>query len=101
MNAAQSILICVVHLYRWGISPAKEFVLGPLARCRFTPTCSEYALEAIRKRGALQGSWLALKRIGRCHPWGACGEDGVPAEDELKKSVAEAQTWSSVLRQHR
>jgi len=100
MNAAQSILIGVVHLYRWSISPAKEFVFGPLARCRFTPTCSEYALEAIRKRGALQGSWLALKRIGRCHPWGACGVDEVPAEGGPKQRAGETETLGSALCQH-
>jgi uncharacterized protein len=66
-----------VRLYRWVLSPAKTFLFGPLGRCRFTPTCSEYALEALRRHGALGGSWLAVKRIGRCHPWGGCGYDPV------------------------
>ena len=78
MNAAQHILIFGVHCYRWGLSPAKTFLFGPLGRCRFTPSCSEYALGALRHHGALAGSWLALKRIGRCHPWGGCGYDPVP-----------------------
>jgi uncharacterized protein len=78
VNAAQHILVFCVRVYRWVISPAKLFVFGPLGHCRFTPTCSEYALEALKAHGALAGSWLATKRICRCHPWGGCGEDPVP-----------------------
>ena len=58
--------------YQLAISP----LLGP--RCRHLPTCSEYADEALRKHGLGKGSWLALKRIGRCHPWGSSGYDPVP-----------------------
>ncbi len=85
MNAARHILIHVVQLYRWSLSPAKQLIFGPLARCRFSPTCSEYAIEAIRKHGVLRGAWLALKRIARCHPWGGCGLDPVPARNEMIK----------------
>ncbi len=84
MNIAQHILVFCVRLYRWGISPAKTFLFGALGHCRFTPSCSEYALAALRRHGALAGSWLALKRIGRCHPWGGCGHDPVP---KLKSEV--------------
>jgi uncharacterized protein len=84
VNVAQHILVFGVHCYRWGVSPAKTFLFGPLGRCRFTPTCSEYALAALRHHGALAGSWLAVKRIGRCHPWGGCGQDPVP---EVKSKV--------------
>lgn len=77
MNPLQFILIVAVRLYRWVLSPAKLFIFGP-TRCRFTPTCSEYALEALQKHGALRGSWLAAKRLLRCHPWGAWGADPVP-----------------------
>ena len=79
MNAAQHILIFCVRLYRCVLSPAKVLLFGPLGRCRFTPSCSEYALEALRSHGAIAGAWLALKRIARCHPWGGCGLDPVPA----------------------
>lgn len=62
----------IIHFYRYAISP-----LTP-SSCRFTPTCSQYALEALRKYGFFRGSWLAIKRIGRCHPWGGAGYDPVP-----------------------
>ena len=61
-----------IHLYRWLISPW----LG--ANCRYQPTCSRYALEALEKHGAWRGSLLAIRRIGRCHPWGGSGHDPVP-----------------------
>lgn len=65
-------LIAVVRLYRVAISPW----LG--MNCRFQPTCSEYAIEALRIHGAFKGAWLAVRRIGRCHPWGGSGYDPVP-----------------------
>jgi putative membrane protein insertion efficiency factor len=46
--------------------------------CRYAPTCSAYAMEALEKHGALGGTWLTLRRIGRCHPWGGMGHDPVP-----------------------
>ena len=61
-----------VHLYRWFLSP----YLG--RQCRFEPSCSAYALEAIEKHGVLHGYGFAVKRICRCHPWGAAGYDPVP-----------------------
>lgn len=69
-------LIGLVAIYRVAISPW----LG--GNCRFQPTCSEYAIEALRRHGALQGSWLAAKRIGRCHPWGGAGYDPLPGETD-------------------
>ena len=64
--------ICPTYLYRWTLG---VFWGG---RCKYHPSCSQYALEAIRTHGALAGSWLGLRRICRCHPWGGCGEDPVP-----------------------
>jgi len=64
--------IALIKIYQWIISPW----MGP--KCRFTPTCSQYALEALKKYGLFKGSWLAIKRISRCHPWGGHGYDPVP-----------------------
>ena len=66
------LLILPIRLYQLCISP-----LLP-ASCRFTPTCSQYAIEAIRRHGPLRGLWLAMRRILRCHPWGGSGYDPVP-----------------------
>ncbi len=71
-RAISRVLSLPIHFYRLCISP----MLPPA--CRYTPTCSQYALEALRKHGPLRGSWLAIKRICRCHPWGGCGYDPVP-----------------------
>lgn len=65
-------LIGLVWVYRYTLSPW----LG--ANCRFEPTCSVYAIEALRRHGAFRGTALAAKRIARCHPWGGSGYDPVP-----------------------
>lgn len=62
----QTMLIGLVKFYRYFISPMLP------VRCRFMPTCSEYAIEALQKYGVFKGSWLALKRILRCHPFSSC-----------------------------
>ncbi|MBN2752709.1 MAG: membrane protein insertion efficiency factor YidD [Rhodospirillaceae bacterium] len=61
-----------IHVYRLGISP----LIGP--RCRFQPTCSAYALEALEKHGPIRGLWLTIRRLARCHPFGGFGYDPVP-----------------------
>ena len=65
-------LIGLVRFYQLCISPLKP------PTCRFTPTCSQYALQALKKYGPIKGSWLAIKRIAKCHPWGGSGYDPVP-----------------------
>jgi uncharacterized protein len=67
-------LIALVRLYQWTLSP----LIGPV--CRYTPSCSHYACEALATHGALRGSWLAARRILRCHPWSGHGHDPVPAK---------------------
>lgn len=64
--------IWLIKVYQFGISP----LLGP--KCRFTPTCSQYTVEALRKHGLLKGGWLSIKRISRCRPGGGSGYDPVP-----------------------
>ncbi|HEX2829925.1 MAG TPA: membrane protein insertion efficiency factor YidD [Burkholderiales bacterium] len=66
------LLVGLVKAYRYFLSP----LLGP--SCRFYPTCSAYAVEAIDTHGAIKGSWLALRRIMKCHPWHPGGVDPVP-----------------------
>lgn len=69
MNA---VLIVLIRCYQWTVSP----LLGP--RCRFYPTCSHYAVEALQKHGTMRGGYLAIRRLGRCHPWHPGGVDPVP-----------------------
>lgn len=68
----KKLLMAMVRFYRKNISPMRP------PCCRFIPTCSEYALEALEKYGALKGSWLALKRLSKCHPFHKGGYDPVP-----------------------
>ncbi|PHK97375.1 membrane protein insertion efficiency factor YidD [Neolewinella marina] len=71
-SVLRRLAILPIRFYQVALSP----LIGP--RCRYDPTCSHYAVGAIQEWGVLKGSWLALKRIGRCHPWGAFGPDPVP-----------------------
>lgn len=66
------IVLLPVYLYRYSISP----LIPP--GCRYTPTCSQYTVEAVLKHGILKGGWLSIKRILSCHPWGGSGYDPVP-----------------------
>ena len=67
--------------YQLLISPVLSLFFGPNAGCRFEPTCSQYFLEAVEEHGALRGSWLGVRRILRCHPWGGQGIDPVPVKN--------------------
>ncbi|MDE6771337.1 MAG: membrane protein insertion efficiency factor YidD [Muribaculaceae bacterium] len=71
-KAMSKIMVALIRFYQGAISPMTP------AACRFQPTCSQYAVEAIQKHGPLKGLWLAVKRISRCHPWGGSGYDPVP-----------------------
>ncbi len=81
LDVPKSALIFAIRVYRWTISPMQIFLFGPTGGCRFTPTCSQYAMDAIHAHGALAGGVLAAKRICRCHPWGGCGHDPVPKKE--------------------
>lgn len=73
------IVLLPVYFYRYAISPHKP------PSCRYTPTCSEYSIQAIKKLGIMKGIYLATKRILSCNPWGGSGYDPVPDEFSFKK----------------
>jgi uncharacterized protein len=73
MNMLRAALIAPIRLYQLTLSSLVGF------NCRYAPSCSAYAIEAIATHGAVRGVWLGLKRILRCHPWGGSGYDPVPA----------------------
>lgn len=78
MNALlKAALIAPIRLYQWTLSP----LLG--VNCRYAPSCSAYAVEAIATHGPIEGLWLAIRRIARCHPWGGSGYDPVPPQSKL------------------
>ncbi|MBR9998079.1 MAG: membrane protein insertion efficiency factor YidD [Cyclobacteriaceae bacterium] len=74
-----SIIIGLVRFYQGAISP----LLG--SHCRHTPTCSQYTIEAIREWGPFKGTWLGMKRLSRCHPWGTHGYDPVPKKPDNQR----------------
>ncbi|HEX7237554.1 MAG TPA: membrane protein insertion efficiency factor YidD [Gammaproteobacteria bacterium] len=76
-GAVRALLLGLIRLYQLTLSPW----LG--RHCRYDPTCSKYAAEAIERFGARRGVWLAAKRLGRCHPWGRSGYDPVPDLEAL------------------
>jgi putative membrane protein insertion efficiency factor len=83
----KSILVALLRAYRFAISPLYGQV------CRYHPTCSAYALEAVQTHGAARGSWLATRRVLRCHPWAAGGVDHVPpahAQDSTTRRPTES-----------
>ena len=71
----------LVRFYQAAISPYLP------SSCRYQPTCSHYTLEALKMHGLFKGGWLAIKRIGSCHPWGGSGYDPVPEKKSKKKEV--------------
>lgn len=85
-SVAARLLIVLLTGYRRFVSP----LLGP--RCRFYPSCSAYALEAVQVHGALRGSWLAIRRLSRCHPFHPGGLDPVPSRDGEQEVATVAAT---------
>ncbi|MEM1158642.1 MAG: membrane protein insertion efficiency factor YidD [Verrucomicrobiota bacterium] len=71
----------LIRGYQLVLSPVITALSGGAGCCRFSPTCSEYAIQALQQHGAIRGSWLAVRRILRCHPWGGAGLDPVPAPE--------------------
>ncbi|MCR4378406.1 MAG: membrane protein insertion efficiency factor YidD [Rhodospirillales bacterium] len=82
MNPITWLFKALIKGYQWLISPVLP------GSCRYYPTCSSYALEALSKHGPLKGGWMGLKRILRCHPWHDGGFDPVPEPRDLKHSGA-------------
>lgn len=68
----------LIRFYQRFLSPVLHALAGPLGGCRFEPSCSRYFLQAVEVHGPLKGSWLGIRRIFRCHPWGGHGYDPVP-----------------------
>lgn len=75
-KSISALFIAMIRGYQKYISP-----LTPPS-CRYLPTCSQYSIEALQKHGLRKGGWLALKRVGSCHPWGGSGYDPVPEKDD-------------------
>ncbi|MBX6326711.1 MAG: membrane protein insertion efficiency factor YidD [Chthoniobacterales bacterium] len=89
----------LVRIYQGTLSPALSLLCGPGGGCRFTPTCSAYLLQAVETHGVFRGSWLGLKRLARCQPWGGCGYDPVPRRNPVAAALcavagAEQQCWT-------
>jgi uncharacterized protein len=80
-HCAKFVTLQLLRTYKWVISP-----ILPTA-CRYLPTCSEYAMEAVERYGALRGGWIALTRILRCHPLGGCGYDPVVKQGQSRVKV--------------
>jgi putative membrane protein insertion efficiency factor len=74
----QAVILFLLRVYGLAISP----LIGP--RCRYYPSCSQYARIAVERYGAARGAWLALRRIARCHPWHPGGIDPVPERDDVR-----------------
>jgi len=75
-------LALAIRAYQLAVSPAQTYLFGAPGGCRYTPSCSAYAIDALRAHGVVHGTTLAARRVCRCHPWGGCGHDPVPPKKE-------------------
>jgi uncharacterized protein len=83
-----AIIRVMIRFYQRILNPMLKFTAGPAAGCRFSPSCSNYFLQAVETHGPLRGSWLGICRIFRCHPWGGSGYDPVPPGTDACKDAA-------------
>ena len=81
----------LIRAYQYTVSPVFSFLAGPGSGCRFTPTCSQYFLEAVETFGVVRGTWMGLKRLARCHPWGGQGFDPVPRRQRASSSFVNSR----------
>jgi putative membrane protein insertion efficiency factor len=88
-RAVSRALHLLIRFYQIAISPVLHALGGPLAGCRYEPTCSHYFLQAVQVHGPWKGSWLGIRRIFRCHPWGGHGYDPVPPRQGAPEPPAE------------
>jgi uncharacterized protein len=83
-------LVAIIRLYQWVLAPVKTVLFGPWGCCRFTPTCSQYAIDALRQHGVGRALYLTVRRLLRCHPWGGCGHDPVPTQAQSLPKLSSA-----------
>lgn len=89
MGPVARLVHALIRAYQWA------FAWKP-SPCRYTPSCSTYALEAVEQHGAVRGAWLAARRVGRCHPWGGHGYDPVPSPGTGRRRRGPARTEQQV-----
>lgn len=83
LNVPKSLFMLAIRGYQLTLSPLLAVLCGPAGGCRYSPTCSAYAMQALREHGAVAGTILSARRICRCHPWGGCGHDPVPPKQPV------------------
>jgi len=86
MNPLVWLIRKLIRFYQRFLNPILKILGGPNAGCRFSPTCSNYFMQAVERHGALKGSYYGIRRILRCHPWGGWGDDPVPPKCKCGES---------------
>lgn len=84
----KTVIRLVIRFYQIVLRPPLHFISGPMGGCRYSPSCSHYFLQAVDDHGSLKGSWLGIRRILRCHPWGGSGYDPVPPRESTPDEQA-------------